>query len=249
MIQNLEQYIEINEFFFKPQSGVAPHCCLWGDFNFSLDGILQIKIEDEIYITPPNYGIWIPPHVEHYCVQIDCKLNHCICIRLHPSLSEKISKKVKTLVTEPFFHELVKEALKQKSNSKAYQHLLQVIYDQLCSADSYDQYLPKTNHEVLIPVLKEVGDSTKFDIATSVLIDQFKISERHLFRLCQEELKMSLNEWRNRAKILFAVAQLQNGKNIKTVSYQLGYQHSSSFIDFFKKYTCKTPSQVQKKPA
>lgn len=241
----MDHLIELHEFFFEPACEIDLHSGLWGDFNFSLDGLLQLQIEDQIFITPLNYGLWIPPQVAHCCLQIDRKISHFICIKVHPSLSGQIATTPKTLVTQPFFHLLVKEALKQKEIClTSYRHLLQVIFDQLKNAESYDQYLPKSNHPILSEILEEVGRTKRFNEATSKILQEFKLSERHIFRLCLQELEISLTEWRNRAKLLFAIAELQNKKSIKEVSYQLGYQHSSSFIEFFKRYTGKTPSQI-----
>ena len=41
-LQNLAQQLEIHEFFFHPYDSVCPHSSLWGDFNFSLNGVLEI---------------------------------------------------------------------------------------------------------------------------------------------------------------------------------------------------------------
>ena len=71
------------------------------------------------------------------------------------------------------------------------------------------------------------------------------MSERHLLRLSQQELQLSLSEWRNRAKILYAIAQIRQGMTVKKLAYELGYQHSSSFIEFFKRYTEQTPAQLR----
>lgn len=53
-------------------------------------------------------------------------------------------------------------------------------------------------------------------------------------RLSQQELQLSLSEWRNRAKIVYAIHQIRQGMPIKRLAYDLGYQHSSSFIEFLK---------------
>ncbi|MBP6437617.1 MAG: helix-turn-helix transcriptional regulator [Paludibacteraceae bacterium] len=79
----------------------------------------------------------------------------------------------------------------------------------------------------------------------SHLFSQAPITERHLLRLCQQELNMTISEWRNRAKILYAITQLRQGESIKKIGYDLGYNHSSSFIEFFKRYTDQTPNQLK----
>ncbi|MFW2163258.1 helix-turn-helix domain-containing protein, partial [Acinetobacter beijerinckii] len=70
-------------------------------------------------------------------------------------------------------------------------------------------------------------------------------SDRHVLRLSQQELPLSLSEWRNRAKIIFAINQIRQGVTIKQLEYHLGYHHSSRFIEFFKRYTGQTPIQLK----
>ena len=45
MLENIEQYVEVDDFFYQKDEIVAPHSSLWGDFNFSLNGILEYEIE------------------------------------------------------------------------------------------------------------------------------------------------------------------------------------------------------------
>ena len=55
---------------------------------------------------------------------------------------------------------------------------------------------------------------------------------------------MSISEWRNRSKIIYAIMQLHHGQSIKKIGLELGYKQSSSFIEFFKRYTGQTPTQL-----
>ena len=242
----LNDMVEIHEFFFQANDQISMHCCLWGDFNFSLDGILQLQIGDALYLAPPNYGLWLPPQTEHSSIAIDQQITHFICIRIHPYLANKLSQQTQTLVTRPFFHALVKEALRiQHSHPQQYQHLLQVIYDQICMADCYDHYLPQTSHPVLQPILAQLNDVSNFQYSIQQILAEFRISERHLLRLSQQELKLPISEWRNRAKIIHAVCLLKQGQSIKQIAYLLGFRHSSSFIAFFRRYLGKTPAEMR----
>ncbi len=57
---SLLESIEVHEFLYEKEDIVRPHASLWGDFNFSLNGILEIQVEEQIYLSPPSYGLWIP---------------------------------------------------------------------------------------------------------------------------------------------------------------------------------------------
>lgn len=245
-LKNFSDLIEIHEFFFQANEQISMHCCLWGDFNFSLDGVLQLQISDELYLAPPNYGLWLPPQTEHGCLAINQDVTHFICIRIHPDLAQHLSPQCQTLVTRPLLHALVKEALNiRQQHPRHYQHLLQVIFDQLCLADSYDHFLPQSSHPVLKPILTQLNNIAHFQSSIQEVLASFQLSERHVLRLCQQELKLSISEWRNRAKIIHAICLLKQGQSIKQIAYTLGFRHSSSFIAFFRRYLGKTPADMR----
>lgn len=248
MLDNIQQYIEVNDFFYQKNEIVAPHSSLWGDFNFSLNGILEYEIEQQVYLSPPNYGLWLPPQTAHTSIALDEQITHYVCIRIHPSLCGDFTSCTKTLSIRPFLRNLVHEILEQRQHGKnttAYAHLLQVLIDQLKTAPAYDTYLPQTNHALLKPLLQQLANPQFFHKSLQQLLNNASISERHLLRLSQQELQLSLSEWRNRAKILYAIMQIRQGKTVKKLAYELGYQHSSSFIEFFKRYTEQTPAQLR----
>lgn len=115
----------------------------------------------------------------------------------------------------------------------------------MLQAKIYDDYLPQSHHTVLLPVLQQLADPKLFQYSLQTLLKRFSLSERQILRLSQQELGLSISEWRNRAKIIYAISQIRQGASIKRLAYELGYQHSSSFIAFFKRYTQHTPLQLR----
>ncbi|WP_445114620.1 AraC family transcriptional regulator [Acinetobacter sp. WZC-1] len=245
----LKDLIEIEEFHYQKHDTVTPHSSLWGDFNFSLNGLLEFWIHQQLFLSPPSYGFWIPPRTEHCSVALDEHVTHYICIRIHPSLCHYFASRCKTLSITPFLRHTVAELLHQKQAGfpvPVYQqHLLQILLDQIQLAPAYDQYLPQSNHPVLQPILKQLADPQQFTSSLQQIIAPFHLSERHVLRLSQQQLQIPISEWRNRAKIIYAISQLRQGSSIKHISYELGYQHSSSFIEFFKRQTGQTPAQMR----
>ncbi|MEG2081567.1 MAG: hypothetical protein RRZ68_08450, partial [Oscillospiraceae bacterium] len=155
----IEQYIEVDDFFYQKDEIVAPHSSLWGDFNFSLNGILEYEIEQQIYLSPPNYGLWLPPQTAHTSIALAEQITHYVCIRIHPALCGDFASCTKTLSIRPFLRHLVHEILEQKQKSSTtldYRHLLQVLVDQLKAAPAYEHYLPQSNHVSLKPLLQQL---------------------------------------------------------------------------------------------
>ena len=244
----LEKYMTVEEFFYEKDDFVEPHASIWGDFNFCLHGILEYEIDGQTQLSPPSYGIWIPPRVTHHCHAAEQTRTHYVAIRFHPHLCHFFSTNAEVLGVSIFLRTLVEEVLNFKHTSKTvnqYRHLLQVLLDQLVIAPKYNHYLPQSHHPILKKILDQLAAPENLACSLHQLISDAPITERHLLRLCQQELNMSISEWRNRAKILYAITQLCQGASIKKVGYDLGYNHSSSFIEFFKRYTNQTPNQLK----
>ena len=242
----IEQRIELFEAHYTTLDAVYPHSCLWGDFNFCLDGIFEYEIQGQHHLSPASYGVWIPPQTEHCSVAIDEQPIHYVAIRLAPDLCINFPKQTEVFSIQPFFRLLVQEILAfptEQHTTPPYRHLLQVLFDQLKTAPKHQHYLPQSHDAVLKPILAQLTDVDHFSLSLQRCLSNVGLSERQLLRLSQNELQMSLSEWRNRAKIIYAIQQLRAGQSIKALSYELGYQHSSSFIEFFKRYTGKTPNQ------
>jgi len=239
--------VEVHEFLYQKDDIVSPHSSLWGDFNFSLNGTLEFDIEGKYYLSPPSYGLWLPPHTEHQSLPVEHEI-HYICIRLHPRFGNSLGDICRCFSIEPFFRALVVQILEQQkqANRPEYlEHLLQVLFDQLQQAPAYSHYLPQSSHPILSPILEKLSEPAEFRLSLQQVLQHFAVSERHVLRLSQQELQLSLSEWRNRAKIIFAINQLRQGMTIKQLAFALGYQHSSSFIEFFKRYTGQTPMQLK----
>ena len=49
-----------------PAEGLYPlHRHAWGEFVYSFSGVMEVKVAGQHLLAPPQYGIWLPPEVEH----------------------------------------------------------------------------------------------------------------------------------------------------------------------------------------
>lgn len=248
MQNDLEHRIEITELFYQQHDIAYPHSCIWGDFNFCLNGVLEYEVDHQLHLSPPSYGLWLPPRVAHHAIAVDKHTTHYVAIRLDPALCLDFSTQAEMLSITPFFRHLIQEIFRlqhQGDDLQSYRHLLQVVLDQLKVAPKHNHYLPQSHHSLLEPILADLSSPKYFSKSLQQILRQYPISERQLLRISQTELQLSLSEWRNRAKVLYAITQLRQGLSIKALSLELGYQHSSNFIEFFKRYTGQTPAQLK----
>lgn len=240
--------LELDDYVYHSKQEVYPHCTLWGDFNLALDGCLEILVEQQTYLIPPGYCLWIPPRYVHQAVSKEGQTSHFVCLRIAPELSGALANSPKMIHVSPFVQVLIQRLLmhKSKQHTETQQwHLLLVLFDELQAAPFFEHYLPFTQDSVLKPILEFLLEAKHHTLKLSQVCESFSLSERHLLRLAQQQLSMPISEWRRRAKLLYAMQALKTGQSAKSISLELGYQHASAFIEFFKRYTQMTPEQFR----
>ena len=231
---------------YEEQAAIAPHCVPWGELNFALHGVISLEAENVRYVSPPQYAIWLPPHTTHSAISQTNTLY--ITLVVAERFCRQLPETVKLIEISPILLSIVQDFLKRgisQPHSEADQRLAQVIVDQIRLAPCYDRFLPWSQHPKLEPVLRQIQQQPASLITLQQCADMVGLSERHLLRLSQQELHMSLNDWRSRAKLLIAIDMLGQNHSINQIATYLGYHSASAFINMFQRMTGKTPTQMR----
>jgi AraC-like DNA-binding protein len=231
---------------YAQHTSIAAHSVPWGELNFALNGVLDLEINQKHYTSPPQYAIWIPPHHQHSAYSSNATLY--VTLLVDSSYCEKLPKDVKLIEISPILLSIVHDFIQRKishQKSEADQRLAHVLIDQIQQSNCYNHYLPWSHHPKLEPILQQFQQDPASLITLQQCAALVNLSERHLLRLSQQELYMSLNEWKNRAKLLMALNQLDQQHSVQQIASHLGYQSSSAFISMFQRMTGKTPQQMR----
>lgn len=222
------------------------HAHAWGEFIYAFDGALEVNIEQINYLTPPPYGIWLPPHLQHSGINRN-DVTYCT-LYIHESLCQRMPQQAGILLSAPLVSALL-EHLRHTAFSEhdpEYIRLLQVLLDVLTHAELVGSYLPTTQHPALAKVLSHLHEFPADNSTLEQLAHMINMTERTLARYSQKELGMSLHEWRQRLKVMKAMSMLNQGKTIESIALDLGYASSSAFIYMFKRWMHFTPDQFRK---
>lgn len=229
------------------------HGHAWGEFIYAYNGVMEVNIGKINYITPASYGIWLPPHLEHSGLN-RTDVSHGT-LYVHESLCAQLPKQAGILLSSPLvsalLHHLKQQATlehdHQNTSFKAeHLRLLQVILDQLHHAPLMGSYLPRTDHPVLAHVLNDLHAHPADQSSLQQIAERHHVTERTLARYSQQELGMSLNEWRQRLKVMKAMSMLNQHKTVENIALDLGYASASAFINMFKRWMHLTPDQFRK---
>jgi transcriptional regulator GlxA family with amidase domain len=127
------------------------------------------------------------------------------------------------------------------------QRLLQVLVDKLIQAPHAGSYLPSSDDPLLGPVLRTLEANPSDPRSLPQLARAANTTERTLMRRAQRDLGMSLVEWRQRLKVIEALALLERGQSVETIGLDLGYSSASAFISMFRKMMGTTPDEYRRR--
>lgn len=57
--QSFDVYFRYDEFGADTHS--PPHTHAWGQLNYAAHGVMQLEIDGQRFLSPPQYAVWIPP--------------------------------------------------------------------------------------------------------------------------------------------------------------------------------------------
>ncbi|WP_028582108.1 AraC family transcriptional regulator [Desulfogranum japonicum] len=229
-----------------PNDAIFPeHTHPWGEFVYSHNGVVQVMVKEKRYLVPPQYGIWIPPYKHHLglnrreVLQSSLYVTNELCCKLP---SESLA-----LLVSPFMRSILEHAREstQEYTSQRYLRLLTVFLDELTEAPRAGTFLPASDDPVLQNVLNYLEKHPSDNRSVNELAQEARITERTLARKCRQDLGMPLTEWRNRMRVVNAIAMIEEGKNVETVASEFGYSSASAFIAMFKRLTGATPASYR----
>jgi len=223
------------------------HAHDWGEFVYSYRGVMEVKIGGQHYLAPSQYGLWLPPRIEHQGLN-RYEASHC-SLYVSTPYTEHLPKVPCALEITPLTRSIL-EHLKAHPLSVPYSdaetRLLRVLVDQLISANCAGSYLPGSADPILGPILDFIERNPGNNDPLAELAGRFNTIERTVMRRARRDLGMPLSEWRQRVRVVEAMKQLDAGLKVESIGLDLGYASASAFIAMFKKRTGMTPDEYRR---
>ena len=233
---------------YVPAQGIYPqHQHAWGEFVYSFSGVMEVKVADHHYLAPPQYGIWLPPNIDHVGLN-RLEASHC-SLYITAELTQSLPAGPCALTVSPLvramldhLHQQPPEQVPSAQNAQ----LLQALVGQLGLAPCAGSYLPSSDDPALGAVLAMLQAQPGDNRSLPELAHAAHTTERTLMRRARRELGMPLAEWRQRLRVVKAMPLLQAGQTVETIALDLGYGSASAFISMFRRLMGVTPDECRK---
>jgi AraC-like DNA-binding protein/quercetin dioxygenase-like cupin family protein len=211
---------------------------------YSMRGAINCKIEDGVWIVPPQCAVWIPGGVPHSAS--GSGETECYCLFVEPDAVSDFPKTCCTISVSSLLRELLLRAVgfpEMYALGGREDRLIATLLDELAAAPVEDLHLPMPRD----PRLRRLTEMLLADPAVPASMDEWAtrigMSERSMSRLLLREIGMSFGRWRRQLHVILALQRLTRGESVKTVALDLGYENASGFVTMFRKAVGKPPAR------
>lgn len=230
---------------FQRGTSFPPKTQTWGELNYALSGVCEIEVLGVRYLSPPAYGIWIPPQTEHSAWNHEEMIY--VTVYVHSDLCKDLPTVVQTIALSPLLKAILADFSERHITSPATpedQRLAMVLVDQVRIAPRYDSYLPFTGDDLISPIILALQSKPDERRSLAEWARLAGVTERTLSRRWQQGTGLSFNEWRQRQKLVVALSMLEQGEKVQSVATSLGYSDPSAFIAMFRRQTGFSPTNL-----
>ena len=200
---------------------------------------MRVHTGSGVWVVPPQRALWMPPRIEHW---IHCRSRVAMrTIYLDPCAVPGLGRKAVVLTASPLLRELVLRLVEGGPGDRA--ALLAVLVGELTELPVAPLSLPEPGDPRLqracAAMRERPGDATSL----AQLARASGASARTLMRLFPAETGLTFRAWQRQLRLLVALEELAEGRQVTAVALDLGYATPSAFIAAFRHALGSTPAR------
>lgn len=223
------------------------HTHPWAQLIYARSGVMNVAVEGLVWFVPPTRAIWIPPHTPH---RIGTKGDVALrTLYISGERAGGVKRGVEAFEVSPLLSEMILHILsKQMLDPRVPEHdrLAAVLVDLIAAAPAMDLALPLPRDERALKLAEKlrVDPSDKRDLEE--LAVEAGASLRTLQRCFLDETGLTIDAWRQKARLIHAAAALASGASVTVAAIDCGYDSPSAFIAAFRKQFGVTPGRFER---
>jgi AraC-like DNA-binding protein/quercetin dioxygenase-like cupin family protein len=243
-LQTIERPVAAMTATYPNESTSTRHAHRRDQFILQITGVTAMMTERGHFVVPPGHGLWIPAGVVHQSRawgEVEAQT-----IYVTPDREREASDTCRLIRASSLVEALMDEAVRMPE-----------IYDQHGRDGKLVEFLlteiarmPEVTLHVQVPpdprlaaICKAVLGDPSSDLTLDDWADKCSLSRRTLTRLFRRETGQSFSAWRQRVRLLEALARLGAGEAVTCVALDVGYDSPSAFAAMFKRELGAAPRQ------
>lgn len=222
--------------------GDGLHAHVDGELSWASAGAQRVATSDGTWVVPAGAAVWIPGGVTHDAFKYGPSTY--LWLKVSAALSRQLPANTCAIFMPPA---MVEAAWSIERATSLGQSITKRQFDEFCalveplSMRGVD--LPLNDPLLFRPVLQRV----RFDPSEERKVEEWarflRISVSTFNRKFQSEMGMSLGDYRLRLRMITALIQLAQGRDVTETATRIGYRSVSMFIQSFRNLLGITPGR------
>jgi AraC-like DNA-binding protein len=221
---------------YPSESMSTRHAHRRGQFILQTVGVTSMMTERGNFVIPPGHGLWIPAGIVHQSRAWADVEAHTIYVEpdqvpSYPTTCRLI--RVSSLL-EALMDEAVRMPVEYDEKGRDGQ-LVDLLLGEIGRMPEVMLHVPIPLDPRLARICEAVIADTSSDLTLDDWADRSGLSRRTLTRMFRRETGQSFSAWRQRVRLLEALARLGAGESVTNVALDVGYDSPSAFTAMFRR--------------
>jgi AraC-like DNA-binding protein len=218
----------------------------WGQLVYARTGVMRVMTPGAAWTVPPTRAIWLPPERTHEIVMQGLVAMRTLYIA--PERATALPAEATALEVEPLLRELILHVLTigmLDPLRPAHDRLAGVLIDRIVAARPVDLFLPwpADSRALALAERLRAAPTDRSDISASAT--EAGASLRTLQRLFLAQTGLTIEAWRQKARLVHAASLLSLGNSVTNTAADCGYDSLSAFIAAFQRQFGVTPGRYR----
>lgn len=224
------------------------HDHAWSQLIYADRGVMEVRTKEAAWLVPPTRAIWVPMDVAH-----GIRMRSGVSMRtlyLAPG-SGAWPDVCRALEVSPLLRQLILHLVRLDGVDPAipaHERLIGVLADLITASESVPLTLTLPGDPRARRLAERILEDPGREETLAELSRDAGASQRTLQRLFRTETGLSLEAWRQRARMQQAVVALSEGAAVTTAALAAGYRSPSAFTGAFKRTFGVAPSRYDPQP-
>ena len=218
----------------------------WGQLVYARTGVMQVMTPGAAWTVPPTRAIWLPPRRRHeIAMQGEVAMR---TLYIAPERAAPLPAEAAALEVEPLLRELILHVLgvgMLDPLRPADDRLAGLLIDRIVAARPVDLYLPWPDDPRALALAERLRAAPTERTDISALATEAGASLRTLQRLFLSETGLTIEAWRQKARLVHAASLLSLGASVTNAAADCGYDSLSAFIAAFQRQFGVTPGRYR----
>lgn len=223
---------------------LGEHRHRWGQLIYGTRGVMRVATDASLWFVPPTRAVWVPAGCAHGIAmqgEVAMRTLYLAPARSKGLPAEVVGLEVCALLRELILHVLGRGMLHEAEAVDA--RLAAVLVDLVAAAPAHDMHLPLPSDPRALAAASLLQLEPASARALPAVATQAGTSLRTLQRLFARQTGMTLEVWRQKARLIHAVSQLSAGASVTEAGLHCGYDSTSAFVAAFKRQFGVTPGR------